>query len=112
MDGFIKERSDKAHPVAKNMKVTDYNIYKKNKEPMSADEVRKLARKILNKAKAKNPNAKMSIRAANITNEHHTLKGFDEGIDTILDEDDYFRERVKDTSKFNEYYRMVFHIVY
>jgi hypothetical protein len=112
MDNFVINRKVKAHAVAKDTTVVDYEITPKNKKPMQAHEVRKLARILLDRAKAKNPNAKLSITASNVLNDAWTLKSFQNSIDTILDDDDYFAGRVKDTSNFNEYYRMNFHIVY
>ena len=72
-------------------------IYKKNKNRISVDEVRRLVGNI----QKERPNAKILVRGLGI-DRWHTLKTFDEELN-IMDTDTYYQGKVKEPDKFADF---------
>jgi hypothetical protein len=72
-------------------------IYKRNKNRISVDEVKRLVGNI----QKERPNAKILIRGLGI-DRWHTLKTFDEEL-SIMDTDTYYQGKVKEADKFADF---------
>jgi hypothetical protein len=96
-------------------KSVKYQIYKKNLTPMTSDELKTLSAVLVKKGKLGTDfnivghsdklavDAPVSIRGLNIAN-WKTIKAFGKGVN-YMDEDDYYEGKVKDPSKFKQYYQ-------
>jgi hypothetical protein len=96
-------------------KTVKYKIYKNNLTPMTPDEIKKLSAVLLKKGKVGTDfhivgnsdkievDDPVSIQGLNSAS-WRTIKAFGKGIN-YLDEDDYYEGKVKDSSKFNQYYQ-------
>ena len=97
-----------------------YQVYKTNKQPFTAKELKTLTAMILKKA----PTADMQIKghADNLPanapvmlqglnpERWRTIKAYGQDAD-IMDEDDYYNGKVRDESKFNKYYQAIITIL-
>jgi hypothetical protein len=109
---FVLEQSTKPHKKMQGVTVEQTKIYKRNETTLSPEDVRKIAIKLLAKARAKNPHATLSIYGTNKIKPNFLLKKAEESIDAIVNKDDYFNGQVEDDSKFQEYYLVNFYINY
>jgi hypothetical protein len=111
IDKMLLSVTKRQHKHMKNRTSIDYDVHKESLKPMTPLEVRKIARHILNKALEKNKAAKLIVRVVPILGKQWTIKSMDQSIDNIQDEDEYTAGRVKEMTKFQEYYRAIFTIV-
>ncbi len=96
-------------------KSVKYQIYKKNLTPMTSDELKKISSMLLKKGKVGTDfniagnsekitaDSPVSIQALNPAS-WRTIKAFGKGVN-YMDEDDYYEGKVKDPSKFKQYYQ-------
>jgi hypothetical protein len=94
-----------------------YQIYKKNKTPMTAKELKAISAKLLEKVPKGSDlmikghddtlpaNAPVMIQGLN-PERWRTIKAYGKDIN-IMDEEDYYDGKVQDESKFKKYYQAV-----
>lgn len=109
---FVMERSMRPHKEQEGVTVEQVTVHKRNKTTMSPEDVRKIAAKLLDKAVAKNRNAKLLVTATNSLETNFVIKHMNKSIDMILDKDDYTNGQVNDDRKFKEYYLVNFIMQY
>lgn len=105
MDKYNVNRIEKRNKKTGKGYIT-LTIDRKNETPMIISEIKALYKEIQNKNKS---NKKILVMGSTITNRSACLKSFNENsINMLDDEDDYFEGKVKDSSKFKEFYRLEF----
>jgi hypothetical protein len=92
-----------------------FTIYKNNLKPMTPDEIKTISAMLLKRTKIGTdflikghsdklkPDDPVSIQALNPAN-WRTIKAYGQGV-SYMDEEDYYNGKVRDKSKFDEYYQ-------
>lgn len=80
---------------------TTLQVFKKNKKEITPKEIKVLTKQILDKAPK---GTKMRIRALGV-DKFYTLKSLDGDLD-VLEGEEYAQGKVKDTSKFSNFYQL------
>jgi predicted DNA-binding antitoxin AbrB/MazE fold protein len=92
----------------KGMQQAAYQIESKKKEMIKLIDIENIVKALEETALKKGEKAKIMIRGMNGTG-MRTLKGYNENLEEKY-EDDYFLGRVKDTTKFSNYYQLQIYI--
>jgi hypothetical protein len=92
-----------------NVTETTINVFKtgKNKD-LESNEVRKLYKEMTKKILKDDPKARLLVRVDNALQNKWTLKGFEDDDLDFEDYEEYFENRVKDTSKFSKFTNIAF----
>jgi len=94
----------------KNSTQQTLQVYRKDKKLIDVEEVIKLATGLQAVGDSQGKKTSLLIRGSDKAGEH-TIKGYDENLQSIDEYLDYFSNRVKSTAKFNGFYQLQITVV-
>jgi len=111
---FEKKNYDsKMWKKGQKLKTKDISVRNSKKTPLNLLDIKNMARSILKNAQKGDKNARIMVRGKSNMRDMSTISGFKDDIENMYEsEQDYLGARVKDETKFMEYFQATFTILY